>query len=371
MPTPSSFIGKNGMPVKDPYHVLGISPTASESEIKKAYRQLALQYHPDKQTGTTLTISQRREIDARFQEIGDARSFLLDAESAEFRRKYDTNLASERLRQANEERRERTMDTRRKRMREELISREREHLARAKSNTVSDNSNTGASDRFDVDRLRREGERLRAEYSMREAEADVSQRKRESLERATHALNMEERQVRLKWSRKKVVGGSHTVLSITKIMIDFGEVESVELIGSKGNQALVTFADGSSCVKCVDAFRTSETMRATFVGRRKMDDYGMQSVDANGQDYMEEDDRESSLRRAARRAAERERLIREIELEEEAGGDWGGTSTSTKISNGRQQHPSSFPPEFPSDPENEGLTPFQLLEKYEKIILQS
>ena len=365
----SSFIGKDGMPVKDPYHVLGITPTASESEIKKAYRQLALQYHPDKQSGTTLTISQRREIDARFQEIGDARSFLLDAENAEFRLKYDTNLASERLRQANEERRERTMDTRRKRMREELISREREHLARAKSNAVSDNSNSGTADRFDVDRLRREGERLRAEYSMREADADVSRRKREALERATHALNMEERQVRLKWSRKKVVGGSHTVLSITKIMIDFGEVESVELIGSKGNQALVTFADGSSCVKCVDAFRTSETMRATFVGRRKMDDFmngGMQSVDANGQDYMGEDDRESSLRRAA----ERERLIREIELEEEAGGDGGGTSMSTKISNGRQQQ-SSFPPEFPSDPENEGLTPFQLLEKYEKIILQS
>ena len=80
-----------------------------------------------------------------------------------------------------------------------------------------------------------------------------------------------------------------------------GGVESVELIGAKGNQALVTFADGSSCVKCDDAFRTSETMRATFVGRRKMDDYGMQSVDANGQDYMGEDDRESSLRRAAER----------------------------------------------------------------------
>jgi DnaJ family protein C protein 17 len=358
------------MPVKDPYHVLGISPTASESEIKKAYRQLALQYHPDKQSGTTLTVNQRRVNDAKFQEIGDARSFLLDVENAEIRRKYDTNLASERLRQANEERRERTMDTRRKRLREELISREREHLARAKTNTVSDNSNSGTADRFDVERLRREGERLRAEYSMREADADVSRRKREALQRATHALNMEERQVRLKWSRKKVVGGSHTVLSITKIMIDFGDVETVELIGSKGNQALVTFVDGSSCAKCVEAFRTSETMRATFVGRRKMDDFmngGMQSVDANGQDYYmeEEDHRESSLRRAA----ERERLIREIELEEEAGG--GGMSASTKDISGRQHHHSSFPPDFPTEPENEGLTPYQLLEKYEKIILQS
>lgn len=30
------------------YHVLGIEPTATEEEIKKAYRQMAVRYHPDK-----------------------------------------------------------------------------------------------------------------------------------------------------------------------------------------------------------------------------------------------------------------------------------------------------------------------------------
>ena len=77
--------------------------------------------------------------------------------------------------------------------------------AGASSGGASSNEN-----RFDVDQLRREGERLREEYSKREAEVDAERKQRMAVERATKKLDKEDRQVRLKWSRKKVVGGVHT-----------------------------------------------------------------------------------------------------------------------------------------------------------------
>lgn len=55
---------------KDYYSILGISRDAKEDEIKKAYRKLALKYHPDKNSSP--------QAEERFKEIAEAYDVLSD-----------------------------------------------------------------------------------------------------------------------------------------------------------------------------------------------------------------------------------------------------------------------------------------------------
>ncbi|NLV25271.1 MAG: DnaJ domain-containing protein [Deltaproteobacteria bacterium] len=64
---------------KDYYSVLGVEKNAGSDEIKKAYRKLALKYHPDRNPGDT-------KAEARFKEITEAYAVLSDAEK---RKQYD------------------------------------------------------------------------------------------------------------------------------------------------------------------------------------------------------------------------------------------------------------------------------------------
>ncbi len=53
----------------DPYKVLGVSPNASDEEIKKAYRRLAKQYHPDRNPGDAVAAQKMQEVNAAYEQI--------------------------------------------------------------------------------------------------------------------------------------------------------------------------------------------------------------------------------------------------------------------------------------------------------------
>lgn len=57
--------------LEDAYKVLGVSPDASDDEVKRAYRRMALQYHPDKVA--TLGDDVKAAAEKKFKEIGAAK----------------------------------------------------------------------------------------------------------------------------------------------------------------------------------------------------------------------------------------------------------------------------------------------------------
>jgi molecular chaperone DnaJ len=67
------------MQLKDYYKTLGVKPSASLQEIKRAYRALAVKYHPDKNPDNSMS-------EAQFKEIGEAWHTLSDLQK---RAKYD------------------------------------------------------------------------------------------------------------------------------------------------------------------------------------------------------------------------------------------------------------------------------------------
>ncbi|KAL7485781.1 hypothetical protein ACHAW6_011381 [Cyclotella cf. meneghiniana] len=97
-----SFFDERGDPALSPFTVLNLPTTATEPEIKKAYRTAMLQLHPDK-LSPNLSESEIAAVTEKFHNVKDAYEFLTSPQYLTARRLYQAKMAS---RRAEYERRE-------------------------------------------------------------------------------------------------------------------------------------------------------------------------------------------------------------------------------------------------------------------------
>lgn len=72
----------------DPYQVLGVSPNASEDEIRQAYRRLAKQYHPDLNPGDKTAAQKMNEINAAYDAIKNPQAYRQQQAQQQARQQY-------------------------------------------------------------------------------------------------------------------------------------------------------------------------------------------------------------------------------------------------------------------------------------------
>jgi len=318
----------------DWYAVLGCTPESSKAAIEKAARKLFLKYHPDKTTDP--------KAPEMFLLVQKAKEILLDDEK---RKAIDEAKRAVAKREEYDQQRSKNMDVRRKRMREELeeklgaqpprpnsgsngSSSSGSGSSSSSSSSSSSNSSSGAG--IDLDRLRKEGASLR-EATAREAEMREEQRLHELAEKKKAAeheqwLKAAANQIKVKWKRSRQ---SHSDETLYQLFKEHGAVESVVLVGDKGNAALVTFAEYASARRAVEAYAGSTEYRVTLPADEAQETKKRAAVFTHT--YASADSAsapeaaaagslgggagESDLMRQMRRAVEREQLLRALHEE--------------------------------------------------------
>lgn len=336
----------------DPYELLGLDQSASEPEINKAFRKISLQLHPDKQHGKTE--GEKKQIATQFHNLKEAKTFLL---TPSLRQPYDLERTSRQRRKKQDQDRDEQMSARRRKMKQELAKKEA-FLMKRHGKDVGKNEQKRKKDENDlITKLRSEGKRRREEHAEMRTDGHF---RRAMKQKEEDKAALEGRKIRLKWSRKRISisPSEHSIADM--LSSKFGEITNVEMIGSKGNSAIVTFRDMSSCQPCVDFYSTSNEMRATLVLDREKDSTLHDDVNSSIRTPSSLYDSETLEDQRKRQAAERERLIREIQEKENTTTEECSLPYDSETNN-------LFPLNFPcSDDFTSLLTPLEKLQQAEK-----
>ena len=133
------------IPEMDPYKILQLQPRASQTAIKKAYRKLAVKFHPDKVDPEDV-----EKATIKFHQLQKAYNFLMDKNG---KAEFDLRAAEKAKRQARDD----LMKSQRSRARQSLIDEldKREIAGASKSGKFHQFNNQEAADSAMLERIRR------------------------------------------------------------------------------------------------------------------------------------------------------------------------------------------------------------------------
>ncbi|XP_073946229.1 dnaJ homolog subfamily C member 17-like [Choristoneura fumiferana] len=276
----------------DLYALLDLTITATESEIKKAYRKKALQCHPDKNPDDPKAVE-------AFHELSRALEILTDAAA---RSAYDKVLRAK----AAAKLRHKELDSKRQKLKEDLERREREA---GLGTNLTDEQKLAA----EILRLQKEGSRLLQEEQ---------KRVKEEIQRTLGRLNepvwdSSLNRIKIKWKADKTdeSNGGYDEPKLRMILKKYGDIVALIVSSKKKGTALVEYSTKEASEMAIEFEKGLPDNPLTL---KWLHDKPIliTKKDAPGPSLVSDRDYESLVLTKMRQAAERQKLIEEMMKEE-------------------------------------------------------
>ncbi|CAG4952844.1 unnamed protein product [Colias eurytheme] len=288
-------MAKKSIEELDLYTILDVKLTATESEIKKAYRKKALLCHPDKNPDNPKAAE-------TFHELSRALEILTDKAA---RDAYDKVLRAKEAAKL----RHRELDSKRQKLKEDLERREREANI-SSTKVLTDEQKLAA----EIARLQKEGSKLLQEEQQRVKEE--IQRTLGRLSQPVWDSNLN--RIKIKWNVDKndANNGGYDENNLRRFLKKYGEIVALIVSPKKKGSALVEFATKEASEMAVEFEKglPDNPLTLKWVNDRPILTTKKKVTEAS---LISDRDYESVVLTKMRQAAERQRLIEEMMKEEE------------------------------------------------------
>ncbi|XP_047534072.1 dnaJ homolog subfamily C member 17 [Vanessa atalanta] len=280
----------------DLYGLLDIQITATEAEIKKAYRKKALQCHPDKNPDNPKAAE-------TFHELSRALEILTDKAA---KAAYDKVLKAK----AAAKLRHQELDSKRQKLKEDLERREREAVSGGSNVNLTDEQKLAA----EIKRLQKEGSRLLQEEQQKMKEE--IQKTMKNLNEPVWDPSLNRIKISWKVDKNDSDNGGYNEINLKRFFKKYGNITALIMSPKKKGSALVEFSSKEASEMAIEFEKglPENPLILKWVNDKQI--LSMKKA-ANVSSLVSNRDYESMVLTKMRQAAERQRLIEEMMKEDQ------------------------------------------------------